>query len=57
MQLSRYSLDISYILDLILLQDLYGHWLPSVLVDGLLHLPERPLPDRLPHLGHKYSMR
>lgn len=48
MDLSRDPLDVCYIDYLLLLQDLDRHLLPSWNVDRAFHLPERPLPQRLP---------
>ena len=57
MQLPRYSLNIRYIFDFVLLQDLDGHWFAGVPVDGLFDLPKSALADGLPAYHHAYSIK
>ena len=56
-QLSRDALNIGYILDFVLLQDLDGHGLAGVPVDGLFDLAKSALADGLPAYPHAYSIK
>lgn len=56
-QLARDAFDVGDVLDLVLLQDLNGHWLAGLAVHCLLHLPEGALADRLSDWRRRYSIR